>query len=260
MMDFLRIKGRWGLRAIAFTTLVLLVVLASGGRQLAPSGEGLAPASYFLRLISDPEVKRIQDAAFLVKAKHPEGEKAGTGIAVARGFILTAFHLLGNPNFGKVTAEGIWVSQPHSDLKDEIPAEVVEVLPSLDLAVLKFKPLREIPLPSFGDTAQLRPGEVIYLVGHEFLPGGIGILYPRDGKIIGEMGENFFAIFPPVARGFSGGGVFNQKHELIGIISQNFVTFETFREGGKVYKMVKQGALAVKVDSCPPAVCRFLEP
>ncbi|MCS7287091.1 MAG: serine protease [Anaerolineae bacterium] len=235
---------KWILRVI------LLALLALAGFQPPAFLEKPLPASYFLQLVGDPEVRMVQRAVFMVKVKHREGERNGTGVAVGKGLMLTAFHLVGNLRTGKITAEEIWLSQPHTEWKEEIPAEIVKADPSLDLVVLKFEAPIELPSISPGDPVRLRPGEVIYVIGHEFFPGGIGVLYPRDGEILDELREEsaFFAIFPPVARGFSGGGVFNQKHELVGIVSRNFIFFQTFREGGRFYKTTKRGALVIKVD------------
>ncbi len=249
-MNSFRLVGRRVLKALTLATLALLLTLKGSGVWKP------VPASFFLRLQGDPEVKKAQGAAFLVRAKHPGGERVGTGMAVAEGFLLTAFHLLGDPATGEITAEEITLSQPHTGQKGEIPAEVEEAFPSLDLAVLKFEPQGKIPPLSFGDPSQLQPGEPVYLVGHEFFPGGLAVIYPRDGEFAGELDSDFLAIFPPVARGFSGGGVFNEKHEIVGIISRNFIVFETFREGGRVYRMTRQGAAAVRIDRCPAAICR----
>lgn len=229
---------RWVLK------LILLIILA-----LIPASipaEKLAPASQFLQLIGDPEVKRVQEVAFVVKAKHPGSERFGTGIAVAQGLVLTAFHLVGSPDTGEITAEEIRLSQPHMGRKEELQAKVIKSEPSLDLAVLRFEAAIEIPFRPFGDAEQLQPGEFVYAVGHEFFPGGIGVIYPRDGKILGGLKENaFFAIFPPVARGFSGGGVFNKKHELVGIVSRNFIFLRTLENGKQI---AIYGTMAVKIN------------
>ena len=249
-MRLIGLGAKCVLRGLVFATLALLLVLA-GARMQEP-----VPGSPFFRLLRDPRVREVQGAAFLVRVRHPGGERAGTGIAVAEGFLLTAFHLLGDPGTGEITAEEILISRPHTEWKEEIPAEVEDVIPPVDLAVLKFEPLGEVPSLSFGDPSRLQPGEMVYLIGHEFLPGGLAVIYPRDGEFTGELGGNFLAIFPPVARGFSGGGVFNSRHELVGIISRNFVVLETFREGGRIYRVERQGAAAVKIDRCPATICR----
>jgi S1-C subfamily serine protease len=250
----------WLLRATLL--LILLLILASQG---VPSPEQLPiekPIStpFVLRLISDPKVKEAQEAAFMIKVKHPKRVRVGTGMAVGRGLILTAFHLVGDPYTGEITAEEIKVSQPHTDWKGEISAEVVKADPSFDLAVLKFEPFREFPPLSFGNPDQLHPGELTYLIGHEFLLDGTGMLYPRDGEIVGDSALDrespLFVISPPVVRGFSGGGVFNQKHELVGIISRNSVFPQIVKEGGRVYKTAKRVAIVTKIDCAVPLLAQ----
>ncbi|HID87098.1 MAG TPA: serine protease [Anaerolineae bacterium] len=256
MRDDRRPMKNWILRAPLLLMLFFLLMSSRASSPKPSSLEEPVSTPFILQLISDPEVKEVQEAAFMIKAKHHRRVSAGTGMAVERDRILTAFHLVGDPYTGEITAEEIWVSQPHTDWKGEISAEVVRADPSVDVAVLKVKPFREVPPLSFGDPDQLRPGELIYLIGHEvFLLDGIGILYPRDGEIMGDFTSEestFLVISPPVARGFSGGGVFNQKHELVGIISRNSLFPKTVKEGGRVYRMVKQGAIATKIHCALP--------
>lgn len=228
-------------RALKVILLVILaLILVKGGFQ------PIIPASQFLQLVSDPEVKGVQKAAFMVRAKHPGSERLGTGMAIAEGLLLTAFHLVGNPNTGEITAEEIRLSQAHLGRMEELHAKVAKADPALDLAVLKPEVAVEVPPLSFGDVERLQPGEFIYAVGHEFFPGGIGVIYPRDGKIMDGLKEGvFFAIFPPVARGFSGGGVFNRKHELVGIVSRNFILLRTSENGKQV---AIHGTMVIKIN------------
>jgi S1-C subfamily serine protease len=222
-------------------------------------GEKPSPIPFALQLISDPKVKEVQEAAFMIKVKHPTRFSVGTGIALERDLILTSFHLVGDPYTGEITAEEIRVSQPHTDWKyngligGEILAEVVKADPSFDLALLKISPFREFPPISFGDPRHLRSGELVYLIGHEFSFNGTGILYPRSGEIEGDFALDeesaFFIISPTVVRGFSGGGVFNRKHELVGIVSRNSLFPHIIKEGGRVYETAKRGAIVTKI-SC----------
>lgn len=219
----------------------------------SPTPQPLATMSFLLQLISDPKVKEIQETAFLIKAEHPNGIRAGTGMAVDEGLILTAFHLVGDPYTGKVTAKEIRVSQSHTDWKGEVPAQVAAADPLLDLAVLKFELARELPSLSFGNPDQLRPGDTIYLIGHEVFPThGIGILYPRDGQIpedfTVEKENAFFVISPPVVRGFCGGGVFNKNHELVGITIKGYVIWE--EKKGRVHKT--EGTIVRKINCALP--------
>lgn len=255
-----RLVKKWMLGATLL--LILLLILVSPGVSSPRQSlvEKPVPTPFILQLISDPKVKEVQEAAFMLKAKHPKRVRVGTGMAVEGDLILTAFHLVGNPYTGEITAEEVWVSQPHTDWKRWILAEVVGAKPSFDLAVLKIEPFREIPSLSFGDPNRLRPGELIYLIGHEFLLDGTGIVYPRDGEIVGDSASDrespLFVISPSVVKGFSGGGVFNQKHELVGIISRNSVFPQIVREGGRVYETAKRVAVVTKIDCAVPLLAQ----
>lgn len=205
---------------------------------------------FILRLISDPKVKEVQEAHFMIKAEHPTGIRAGTGVAVDQELILTVFHLVGSNKTGEITATEIRITQPHTPWKEWYAlAKVAATDPSLDLAVLKFECHRELPSLSFGDSSQLRPGETVYLIGHEFFPDGIGLLYPRDAEIEDFPPESpFFGVTPPVIRGFSGGGVFNLQNELVGIAIKDYILFDTIKDGGRTYKTVKQGTIVIRIN------------
>lgn len=197
----------------------------------------------------------------MIKAKDARKIRAGTGVWMGQGLILTAFHLVGDPSTGEITAEEIRVSQPHLGWQEGCLAKVAAIDPSLDLAVLKCETMRELPSLAFGDPNQLLPGDTVYVVGHEFYPAhstlsrnrdAIGILYPRDGEIpddfILEKEDTFFVISPPVVQGFSGGGVFNRSHELVGVATKGYLVWDIFREGGRVYPVARQGTIVRKID------------
>lgn len=242
--------------------LALLILAACAGvtpppyptPTLSPPPQPLITTTPFvLQLISDPKVKEAERASFMIKAKHARIIRAGTGVWMGQGLILTAFHLVGDPSTGEITAEEIRISQPHLGWKEGCLAKVAAIDPSLDLAVLKCETIRKLPSLAFGDPNQLLPGDTVYVVGHEFYPAhGIGILYPRDGEIPDDFilakEDTFFVISPPVVRGFSGGGVFNRSHELVGVATKGYLVWDTFREGGRVYPVARQGTIVRKID------------
>jgi S1-C subfamily serine protease len=241
----------WVLRVTLLLILfVILVTCHTAKPEPSPIPQSI-PTPFILRLISDPKVKEVQEAHFMIKAEHPLGIKAGTGVAVDRGLILTDFHLVGSDRTGEITAMEIRISQPHMPWKEWYAlAEVATTDPSVDLAVLRFEPYREVPSLSFGDPSQLRPGEQVYLIGHEFFPDGIGLIYPRDAEIVGDFPSEspFFGVTPPVIRGFSGGGVFNLQNELLGVAIKDYILIDTIRDGGRTYKTFKQGTIVTRIN------------
>ncbi len=241
---------------VSLLLILVLIGVASDAATPEPSPvqrPTLTP--FILRLISDPQVKEVQEAHFMIKAEYPTGTKAGTGVAVGQELILTDFHLVGSNGTGEMTATEIRITQPHMPWKEWYAlAQVVASDPSLDLAVLEFERHQELPSLPFGDPSQLCPGEVVYLIGHEFFPDGIGLIYPRDAEIVGDFPSEspFFGVTPPVIRGFSGGGVFNLQNELVGIAIKDYVLFDTIRDGGRTYKIVKQGTIVVRINRALP--------
>lgn len=244
-------RRNWILRVTVLLSLFLMAVTSDTVRpELSPAQQPI-PTPFVLRLISDPKVKEVQQAHFMIKAEHPLGIRVGTGVAVDQGLILTVFHLVGHNKTGDITATEIRITQPHMPWKEWYAlARVAMADPSLDLAVLEFEPYQEVPSLSFGDPSRLHPGEEVYLIGHEFFPDGVGLLYPRDAEIAGKFPAEspFFGVTPPVIRGFSGGGVFNQQNELVGIAIKDYIMFDTLKEGGRTYKTVTQGTIATKID------------
>ncbi|NIM99314.1 MAG: hypothetical protein GTO24_14930 [candidate division Zixibacteria bacterium] len=244
----------WVLRVTLLLVLLILSLMVVTSDTARPKPSPIQqpnPTPFVLRLISDPKVKEVQEAHFMIKAEHPTGIKAGTGVAVDQELILTVFHLVGSNKTGEITATEIRITQPHMPWKEWYAlAEVVATDPSLDLAVLKFERHRKLPSLSFGDPSQLRPGEVVYLIGHEFFPDGVGLLYPRDAEIAeGFAPESpFFGVTPWVIRGFSGGGVFNLQHELVGIAIKDYILFDTIKEGDRTYKIVEQGTIVTRIN------------
>ncbi len=235
-------------RATALGTALLLISLFGCAVPTPSPQPQIVATPLTLRLISDPKVKEAERASFMIRAKRPRGIRDGTGVWMGQGLILTAFHLVGDPATGKIVAEEIQVSQPHLGWEEGCLAKVASADSSLDLVVLKCEKIEGLPAPSFGDPDQLLPGDTIYAVGHEFFPPrGIGILYPRDGRVSENL-DTFFVIFPPFIRGFSGGGVFNLNHELVGIALHGFAIVETV-EGEMV---IKQGTIVRKIDLAFP--------
>ena len=244
-------RRNWILRVTLLLSLFLIMVTSDTARPEPSPIQQPIPTPFILRLISDPKVKEVQEAHFMIKAEHPMGIKAGAGVAVDQELIVTVFHLVGSNKTGEITATEIRITQPHMPWKEWYAlTKVAATDPSLDLAVLEFECRQEVPSLSFGDPSRLRPGEEVYLIGHEFLPDGVGLLYPRDAEIVGDFPPEspFFGVTPPVIRGFSGGGVFNQQNGLVGIAIKDYVLFDTIKEGGRTYKIVKQGTIVMKID------------
>ena len=88
------------------------------------------------------------------------------------------------------------------------------------------------------------------MIGHEFFPDGIGLIYPRDAEITEDLASEspFFGVTPRVIRGFSGGGVFNLQNELVGIAIKDYILLDATKEDSRTYKIVKQGTIVTRIN------------
>lgn len=92
--------------------------------------------------------------------------------------------------------------------------------PRTDIAVLKVNVDHPLPAVSFGDSSAVKPGQWVIAMGNPFGLGGTvtaGIVSAK-GRDIGEGPyDNFIQIDAPINQGNSGGPLFNQDGEVIGM-------------------------------------------
>lgn len=138
-------------------------------------------------------------------------ETLGTGFVVrADGWIATNLHVIvGGPHV-KVTLR---------DLRGDRDLEVVEVLaasPEHDLALLRVQ-AHGLPVVSLGDSDAMRPGDSVVAIGN---PLGLedtvsnGLVSARRTL---DAGVEVLQISAPIAPGSSGGPIFNDRGEVIGV-------------------------------------------
>ena len=149
----------------------------------------------------------------------PEGgrerkqEGSGSGVIVAaEGIVLTNNHVVEEATQIKVTT---------SDSR-EFDAEVVGTDAKSDLAVLKLKGDVEGLRPlGFGNSAQLRLGDVVLAVGNPFGVGQtvtMGIVSAVGRADVGIVDyEDFIQTDAAINPGNSGGALVNMRGELVGI-------------------------------------------
>jgi serine protease Do len=135
----------------------------------------------------------------------------GSGFIIdAQGHIVTNDHVVKDATDIQVTlADG-----------SKMPAKVIGVDPSTDLAVLQVKSDKPLPHLALGDSNAARVGDWVVAVGNPFGLGGTvtaGILSAR-GRQIGEGPyDDFLQIDAPINRGNSGGPLFAQDGTVIGV-------------------------------------------
>lgn len=157
---------------------------------------------------------------------------AGSGVIISEdGYILTCAHVVGGATTITVTTSA----------GDEFPATVVGSYTDGDIAVIKMD-AEDLQAAIIGDSDQVQLAEAVYAVGN---PGGTlsgsitdGIISATDRTITVSVEEearpssnpfssvtnkiitlNVFQMSAAVSPGNSGGGLFNGKGELIGIVN-----------------------------------------
>jgi Do/DeqQ family serine protease len=162
-------------------------------------------------LMEDPFFRR-----FFGDQGQPNGNvqgSLGSGVIVrANGLIITNNHVIEG-------ADEIRVSL--SD-KREFPAQLILTDPRTDIAVLRINPgTRQLPVVRFGDSDNVRVGDVVFAIGNPFDVGqtvthGIVSALARSSVGVGDY-QFFIQTDAAINPGNSGGALINSNGDLIGI-------------------------------------------
>src|ERR1700760_3120641 len=102
----------------------------------------------------------------------------------------------------------------------KIKADIVGIDKKTDLAVLKFKPPRQLVTVKFGDSDKLRLGDWVVAIGNPFSLGGTvtaGIVSAKNRDISSGPYDSYIQTDAAINRGNSGGPLFNIDGEVIGV-------------------------------------------
>jgi hypothetical protein len=200
----------------ASVVLSLVLPLVLGGCATAspkPPARPAPSAAAGPAAVSPPEVRALSPADIAARALPGvvtirTGDSLGTGFVIRPdGWIATNLHVIVGANHAKVTLRG------------ERELDVVDVLamsPEHDLALLRVEARGLAALP-LGDSDAMRPGDSIVAIGN---PLGLedtvsnGLVSARRK---GGDGSEILQISAPIAPGSSGGPIFNDRGEVIGI-------------------------------------------
>ena len=176
---------------------------APEGEQGQPSPED--PANPFRDFFED----------FLRRGPGAEPQQRMT--SMGSGFVIDASGVIVTNNHVVEGAETIEVR-----LSDDtvLKAELVGRDPKTDLAVIRVKPEKPLPVVSFGDSDRLRIGEWVMAIGNPFGLGGsvsLGIVSARNRDINAGPYDDFIQTDAAINKGNSGGPLFNLRGEVMGI-------------------------------------------
>ena len=210
--------------AIWLCHAVIPVIVVLGGptslAAQAPATTALAATSISARTrLSIPALaKRVSPS--MVTVTTPTGQ--GSGVIVdAAGVFVTNLHVIR----GDTTAS---VKLANGDVYDDVA--VIDVDERKDLVLLKIKAFGLVPAV-LGDSDEEQAGDRVVLIGS---PRGLE-LSVSDGLIsaLRESGDGYrlFQTSAAASPGSSGGGMFNEFGELIGIVSSKIADGENLNFG-----------------------------
>lgn len=202
-------------RIIAVCALAMLVVPAIGMAESLDRGSlnGIQQAKRATVGVLQPgedSQRQVGKAHFVMR---------GTALHLRDGYLLTARHVAEQDEAGRrVLAKQITVLT--ADL-DEVSAVLVGVNAFLDLAVYRLPENVSARLPNVSVASNdPDPGEEVFTIGYP-LGWGPAMAFGRignPGTFLPTVDTRLFQIDLSVCAGNSGGGLFNTKGELIGIM------------------------------------------
>jgi serine protease Do len=140
-------------------------------------------------------------------------EARGSGFIIsADGIIVTNNHVVKDDQSLSVTL----------DDGTELPAKVIGTDARTDLAIIKVNAPHPLPYLILGDSDKIRVGEWVVAVGNPFgLSSTVtaGILSARGRDIGDGPYDSFLQIDAPINQGNSGGPLFNQDGQVVGVNS-----------------------------------------
>ncbi|MBF0170666.1 MAG: DegQ family serine endoprotease [Nitrospinae bacterium] len=251
----------------AALTGLALVLIGAGGHHLLSQPEPLspvtaqaqqdeaAPTNIFAKIAREqtPAVVNISTTQKAKRPLHPtrdderlrqfyerfygqempgeqERQSLGSGFVVEKdGFILTNYHVVKQ-------ADEIVVSFGNGlgGKNKEYPATLVGADPKTDIALIKIKPERDLPVMKLGDSAGLQVGEWVIAIGNPFGFSGsvtVGVVSAKGREIGAGPYDDFIQTDASINPGNSGGPLLNVKGEVVGI---NTAIFTGGMAGGNI--------------------------
>jgi S1-C subfamily serine protease len=187
-------------------TLVRLVWLGLAIGFAACGGGGAHKSAPRVRLSAKEIVQRTSPAIVRVEAG---GDRVGTGFVVGKGLVATNLHVVAGQREIRVVLTGGQTVQVE---------RIAGLDPERDLAVLGFAPPKDLPSLVLGDSAAVSAGDLVFAVNN---PLGVLDHSVFDGLISSVRVVNekltVLQISVPISQGSSGGPLFNQFGEVVGV-------------------------------------------
>lgn len=214
------------------TALVLGTLAATSSAALAvPAGgygdliEKVSPSVVFIEVETlakkgeQPKMRgQMPEFGDLFRGPQQDGPRRGVGsgfIVSEDGMIVTNHHVIDGA--GKVTVK--------LSSGEELDAEIVGSDPLTDIAVLKVDNEGDLSAITFGSSEEMRAGDEVVAMGNPFGLGGTvtsGIVSATSRNINSGPYDDFIQTDAAINRGNSGGPLFNNAGEVVGVNTSIF--------------------------------------
>jgi serine protease Do len=219
----------------SYADVQVLPNVADLAEKLLPSVVEIAVTSKVNADSPDAQVPQIpDDSPFkdffdeFLKKKQQQGQGGDNGSPIpddrvvnsmGSGFIIDASGLIVTNNH---VVEGSDTLQVHMQDGTIMKAELVGRDPKTDLAVIRVKPDKPLPVVEFGDSSKARIGEWVIAIGNPFGFGGsvsLGIISAKDRDFNNGPYDDYIQTDAAINKGNSGGPLFTMDGKVVGINS-----------------------------------------
>ena len=166
-----------------------------------------------------PDMGRFGDFFKQFRDRMPNGGAERQFTGAGSGFVISADGYVVTNNHVVEKASQIEVVMQDGE---RYTAEVKGLDPKTDLALLKVDADRALPFVELGDSDSARVGEWVVAVGNPFGLDGtvtVGVVSARGRDINSGPYDDYLQIDAPINRGNSGGPLFNNRGQVIGVNS-----------------------------------------
>jgi len=202
-------------RSALLGTALLLLPLHLAAQTGTPATRSRIPTpARDNRVLSVKEiVQRESPAIVAIYNLDEKGELRGTGtgfIVRSTGVVVTNYHVIDG-------ASDAMVKLKNGEVYDHVM--VIEADPRRDIAVLKIRAINP-PTVTLGNSSRVEAGDRAIAIGN---PKGLehtvsdGLVSAHRMDLPGKEGTSIFQISAPISPGSSGGPLYNERGEVIGI-------------------------------------------
>ncbi len=211
---------------------VVLFILALLGGIIMPAGSRMALAGIDAQVIL--QAKRATVGILRESDRASERfQFKGAGVHIGDGYIVTARHVVDMQGADKGFLQHVTILT--QDLR-EVPAFLTGEHALTDVAVYRVEPGVALKLPGVASFApgDPQPGEDVFTVGFP-LDWGATVTYGRvgsEGTFLFTVASRLLQVDLSVCSGNSGGGLFNDRGEVVGIVHAIIQTEHVLGKGG----------------------------